>query len=224
MPIGTTISDLPLADLPLDGTERVPLVQGESDGETKHATIDDIADYIGGSVTVSAANVSYVPSSDTEWEPNGDPGDVNDALDQLADRLSAIEYAGKLVPIAFACGDLVTALTTGTTKGYAINPFHVPFIVVAVVASLVTAQSSGSIFTVDINEGSGVGTSFLSTKLTIDNGETVGGSNAAAGSATPAVISEGSIAAYGRITADIDQVGDGTAKGLIVYVLGYPLL
>lgn len=124
--------------------------------------------------------------------------------------------------LAFACSDLTTALTTGTTKGVIYNPFATAFNVVEVMASLATAQTSGSVFTVDINEGAGAGTSILSTKITIDNGDTTGGNGSGTQSATPAVISDASIAAFGRITADIDQIGDGTAKGLTVYLIGYP--
>ena len=68
------------------------------------------------------------------------------------------------VCLAIACSDETTALTTGTNKVKFINPYATAFNVTAVVASLSTAQSSGSIFTVDINEA---GTSILSTKLTI---------------------------------------------------------
>lgn len=118
------------------------------------------------------------------------------------------------VVIAIACSDESTALTTGTNKVKFINPYATAFNVTAVVASLSTAQTSGSIFTVDINEA---GTTILSTKLTIDNTETNSST-----AATPAVISDASIAAYAEIEVDIDQVGDGTAKGLKIYVLGYP--
>lgn len=116
--------------------------------------------------------------------------------------------------LAIAASDETTALTTGTNKVKFINPYSTAFNVLAVVASLSTAQASGSIFTVDINEA---GTSILSTKLTIDNAETNSST-----AATAAVISDGSIAAYAEIGVDIDQVGDGTAKGLKVYLIGYP--
>ena len=85
-------------------------------------------------------------------------------------------------------------------------------VVSAVRASLSTAQTSGSIFTVDINEG---GTTILSTKLTIDNTE-----KTSATAATPAVISDTVLADDAEITIDIDQVGDGTAKGLKVVLIG----
>jgi hypothetical protein len=82
----------------------------------------------------------------------------------------------------------------------------------AVRASLTTAQASGSIFTVDINEN---GTSILSTKLTIDNTEKTSFT-----AATPPVISDTSLADDSEITIDIDQIGNGTAKGLKVMLIG----
>jgi hypothetical protein len=82
----------------------------------------------------------------------------------------------------------------------------------AVRASLSTAQASGSIFTVDINEG---GTTILSTKLTIDNTE-----KTSTTATTPAVISDSALADDAEITIDIDQIGDGTAAGLKVTLIG----
>lgn len=117
------------------------------------------------------------------------------------------------VSLAIACSDETSALTTGANKVRFINPYSTAFIVEAVVASLNTAQTSGSIFTVDINEN---GASILSTKLTIDNGEKTSGTAAA-----PPVISDNSIAPYAEIEVDIDQVGDGTAAGLKVYIIGH---
>ncbi len=116
------------------------------------------------------------------------------------------------VPCEFivACSDLTTALTTGTTKAYFRAPYA--FTLIAVRASLGTAQTSGSIFTVDINES---GTSVLSTKLTIDNTETTSTT-----AATPAVISDSAIADDSILSIDIDAIGDGTAKGLIVTLIG----
>jgi hypothetical protein len=82
----------------------------------------------------------------------------------------------------------------------------------AVRASLTTAQASGAIFTVDINES---GSTILSTKLTIDNTETTSTT-----AATPAVISDTALADNAVITIDIDQIGDGAAAGLKVYLIG----
>jgi len=109
-----------------------------------------------------------------------------------------------------AASDESTALTTGTVK----MTFRMPyaFTLSEVRASLTVAQTSGSIFTVDINES---GSTILSTKLTIDNTE-----RTSTTAATPAVISDTSLADDAEITIDIDQVGDGTAKGLKVTFIG----
>lgn len=122
----------------------------------------------------------------------------------------AISSGIQCIPIA--CSDETTALTTGAAKVTFRMPYA--FTLSAVRASLTTAQASGSILTVDINEG---GTSILSTKLTIDNGE-----KSSTTAATPAVISDAALADDAEITIDIDQVGAGTAKGLKVYLIGVP--
>lgn len=116
-----------------------------------------------------------------------------------------------LAPIIVAASDETTALTTGSAKATFRMPYA--FTVTGVRASLTTAQTSGSIFTVDINEG---GTSILSTKLTIDNTE-----KTSTTAATPTVVSDANLADDAEITIDIDQVGDGTAKGLKVTLIGY---
>lgn len=114
------------------------------------------------------------------------------------------------VSICIACSDETTALTTGTAK----VTFRMPhaMTLTAVRGSLSTAQASGSIFTVDINEG---GSTILSTKITIDNTE-----KTSTTATTPPVISDASLADDAEITVDIDQIGDGTAKGLKVYLIG----
>lgn len=117
--------------------------------------------------------------------------------------------AGASPAFGVACSDETTALTTGTAK----VTFRLPYAMTlgSVRASLATAQTSGSTFTVDINEG---GTSILSTKLTIDNTE-----KTSTTAATAAVISDASLADDAEITIDIDQVGDGTAKGLKIWLI-----
>lgn len=112
--------------------------------------------------------------------------------------------------ICIACSDETTALTTGTSK----VTFRMPHAMTLtdIRASLSTAQTSGSTFTVDVNEG---GTTIISTKITIDNGATTSTT-----AATPPVISDSALADDAEITIDIDQVGDGTAKGLKVYLIG----
>ena len=40
---------------------------------------------------VDAANVTYTPGDATDWNSDTDPGDVDNALDQLADRVVTLE-------------------------------------------------------------------------------------------------------------------------------------
>lgn len=124
--------------------------------------------------------------------------------------LAAVFGVSRFV-LEIAVSDESTALTTGTAK----VTFRMPRAVTltAVRASLTTAQASGSILTIDINEA---GTSILSTKLTIDNTETTSVS-----AATPAVISDPDLADDALMTIDIDQVGASGAAGLKVTLIGY---
>jgi len=114
----------------------------------------------------------------------------------------------KVIPIA--CSDEVSSLAAGVAK----VTFRMPYAMTLteVRASLTTAQASGTIFTVDINEA---GVSVLSTKLTIDNTE-----KTSTTAVTPAVISDTSLADDAEITIDIDTIGNGSAKGLKVYLIG----
>jgi hypothetical protein len=107
-----------------------------------------------------------------------------------------------------ALSDETTAITTGVLKASFYLPFA--FTVTSVYACLGTAASS--LTTVDINEA---GTTILSTKLTIDSGEPTSGT-----AATPAVISDASLAANTIISFDIDGAGTG-GKGLKVFIRGY---
>lgn len=111
-----------------------------------------------------------------------------------------------------ACSDETTAITAGTNKVRFRMPYA--FNLTAIRASLGTAQASGSIVTVDVNES---GSSILSTKLTIDNTE-----KTSTTAATPAVISDSSLASDAEITIDVDRIGDGTAAGLKVTLIGTP--
>lgn len=125
---------------------------------------------------------------------------------------TAPEWANPLQVIGIACSDLVTNLTTGTNKAYFVVPYN--FTLVEVQASVGTQQTAGSLLTIDINEA---GSTILSTKITIDNNE-----DSSITAATAPVISDSSLAKGAKITIDIDQVGTAGAKGLIVYLVGYP--
>lgn len=115
-----------------------------------------------------------------------------------------------ITAIPIAVSDETTALTTGTEKVTFRMPFA--FTLTGVRASVTTAPT-GSVLTVDINEG---GTSILSTKLTIDASE-----KTSTTAATPAVISDTALADDAEITIDIDTVGSTVAgAGLKVYLIG----
>ncbi|WP_028627649.1 DUF2793 domain-containing protein [Metapseudomonas resinovorans] len=116
-----------------------------------------------------------------------------------------------LAPIIIACSDETTALSSGTSK----VTFRMPYAMTltGVRASLNTAQTSGSILTINIKQN---GTTILSTKITIDNAE-----KTSVTAAIAAVISTANLTDDAEITIDLDQVGDGTAKGLKVTLIGY---
>jgi hypothetical protein len=131
-----------------------------------------------------------------------------------ADVASVIDLAKPTEAMVIACSDETTALSAGT----GVVTFRMPyaFTLTGARASLTTAQAAdggGGIFTVDINEA---GVSILSTKLTIDNTE-----RTSVTAATAAVISDAALADDAEITIDIDQVGDGSAKGLKVTLIGH---
>lgn len=99
-----------------------------------------------------------------------------------------------------ACSDETTDLTTGTAK----VTFRMPAAgTLTGVKATVTTAPVGSNLIVDINEA---GTSVLSTKLSIDDGEKTSET-----AATPPVISDSALADDAEITIDIDQVGSSTA-------------
>ena len=193
-----------------------------------------------GTVTLTASQTNYivasrttgavsVSTSATNWGNSADylrlykvttgTSTVSDYEDhRQAVGAAGATGAGENTPIAFgvACSDETTALSTGVAK----ITFHWPYEdteLTQVFAGLSTVQTGGSTFTVDVNAS---GASILSTKITIDNGEETSLTAAAppvfaTGSPTPAILTKGE-----KVTIDIDQIGDGTAKGLKVYFRG----
>lgn len=133
---------------------------------------------------------------------------LTDAVPSVNGDTGAVIVAA---PICIACGDETTALTTGTAKVTFRMPYA--FTLTGVRASVNTAPT-GSVLTVDINEG---GTTILSTKLTIDATE-----KTSTTAAIPAVISDAALADDAEITIDIDTVGSTIAgAGLKVWLIGY---
>lgn len=145
---------------------------------------------------------------------------VDDALhiiryDGTDFRLQPLRRA-RVESLVIAASDETTALTTGTAKVTFRMPYAMRLLAGAagIKASLSTAQASGNIFTVDVNDG---GTTILSTKITIDNTE-----KTSITALAPPVLSDVDLAADAEITIDIDQIGNGSAKGLKVTLIGRP--
>lgn len=112
--------------------------------------------------------------------------------------------------IQVAASDETSNLTTGTAK----VTFRMPYAMTltAVRASLSTAQTSGTLVTVDINLN---GTSVLGTKLTFDNTQ-----KTTTTATTPATITTSALTDDGEITIDIDAIGLAGAKGLKITLIG----
>lgn len=159
-------------------------------------------------ITLNSSGVNIASSKGVAFD--GSFGTAGQVLQSNGDNdpPTWVDKIPKVVQLA--ASDETTALTTGTAK----VTFRMPYAmtVTAVRASLTTAQTSGSILTMDINDG---GTTILSTKLTIDNGE-----KTSVTAVTPPVISDTTLTDDAEITIDIDQVGDGTAKGLKITLIG----
>jgi hypothetical protein len=115
------------------------------------------------------------------------------------------------VIIQLAVSDETTALTTGAAK----VTFRMPhaMTLTEVRASLSTAQASGTILTMDINQNGS--TIFISNWLTIDNTE-----KTSVTASNPCIINTTSLTDDSEITIDIDQIGNGTAKGLKITLIG----
>lgn len=150
----------------------------------------------------------------TDLLPIVDVSDTTDAPSGTTKKITAENLlklaTGTPFELVVACSDLDTALVAGTAQ--MTFPWPRAVTLISVHAFLVTPQTSGSVFTIDVNEA---GATILSTKITVDNGETDSTT-----AATLPVLSDPNIAAMAKITVDIDQVGDGTAKGLFLVFVG----
>lgn len=167
---------------------------------------------------VAGANITLTPTTNditiAAATPTASGVAITDAGSYYATKNVefALQYLGarnvQCLPIA--CSDETTALAV--TPG--VVTFRMPYAMTltAVRASLTTAQTSGALLTVNIKQS---GTTILSTLITLDNTE-----KTTTTAATPAVISTASLTDDAEMTIDITQVGDGTAKGLKVYLIG----
>lgn len=195
--LASTISDFSTAALTAAPAETTTTTGALINGATSKSTPVD-ADYVG-LMDSAASNILKKLS----W------ANIKATLGSYFDTLY-VSRTAEPVCIQVACSDLTTVITAGTSKAYFCAPYA--FSLTEVRASLLTAQTGGSKFTVDINVN---GATILSTKITIDNNE-----NTSVTAATPAVISSSSISDDRIITIDVDVVGTGSPVGLIVTLIG----
>ena len=213
----------------------INLAQADSvaNSETAFGIVaEDIADSSNGFVAINGiihgVNTNAFTEGDILYLSTTTPGAITNVKPASPNYIVVIGYCAKksavdghillhvqndtrqAVEIQLAASDETTALTTGTAK----VTFRMPYamILTSVRASLTTAQASGSIFTVDINQG---GSSVLGTKLTIDNTEKTSVTAATAATITTSALTDDS-----EITIDIDQIGNGTATGLKITLIG----
>lgn len=131
--------------------------------------------------------------------------------------ISGSNTGDKDIPLCAQVVGYTADIPTGTNLFGFYMPFA--FTVTDVFASVNTAGTT-DVITVDINEA---GTSIISTKITIDATEFTGGSAGAQGTAAAAaVVSDTSIAAFAKVTFDVDDDdGGNTGAGLTVCLVGH---
>lgn len=93
---------------------------------------------IGTLQTPDASVVTYTPATATDWDSDTDPGNADDALDQLAERVDDLETATRSGVIGFTIDGGGSAITTGL-KGYVPVPEGC-----TITAARIVADQSGS--------------------------------------------------------------------------------
>lgn len=159
------------------------------------------ATYAAGSISVVDADGYYV--GDTVEEVLAE---IGAAINGLGSTITAKTKQH----IGVAISDETTAITVGTNKISFVMPYD--FTLSEVIVSLSTPQTSGTVFTIDVNKNAA---SIFTTRPTIDNTE-----RSSITAATPAVLLTTALTKGDHITIDVDQIGDSTAKGCKVYLVG----
>lgn len=190
---------------------KVPAPGAGDAGAGKFLKADATWDVPGGSGPAAPADAEYITAS-------GSLGlsaerILTAAFGTILDTsLGGTIYIKTTQAIQLACSDETTALTTGIKVVFRM-PYDFDLFsgAAGVRASLTTEQTSGSTFTVDIYQG---GLSIMSTPITIDNGD-----RTSVGAASPPVIIS-DLDDDAEIEVLITQIGDGTAAGLKVTMIG----
>lgn len=156
-------------------------------------------------IKISQMTLASLPLGGDEWLelsiPGSNPVTRYATADDIAKRT--------LVVWEYAISDEASAITTGVAK-LTTRARHA-MDVIEVRASLSVESSSGNpAFDVNVST-----VSMFSTTVTIDSGE-----RTSMTAATPAVISDATIADDAEIVIDIDTAGTG-AKGAKIAIIGY---
>ena len=178
-------------------SNKVTDITGNETSTTKYASIKAIIDWFTSSRIFTILGITA-----TNTEINYLSGVTSSVQNQLNLSLKK--------EISYSASDVSTALTVAVSD--IIIYAECAMTITDVMISLGTVQTSGAIFTVDIKKN---GTTIFSTKPTIDNTEYT---NLLPG--TPAVLSITTLAKGDRITTEVTQVGDGTAKQLGISING----
>lgn len=158
--------------------------------------------------TTGTGNVVFADSPTLTGTPTAPTASPGTNTTQIATTAFVQGELSSSTFLEFLVFSVDGSLTTGTGQ----VTFYMPFAATleSVKASVGTAPTGANLI-IDINES---GTTVLSTKLSIDAGE-----KTSATAASPAIISDSSIAADTEVTIDIDQVGSTVAgSDLKVYL------
>ena len=188
-------------DISTDGDGAITFL-GLGDGSDEDLTLN-LDDTANTGVFTSSTGLNILNFSGISLQVGGVAVPTISSTDTFSNK--TLTYASNTIdfctpPIWF--GDQYSNLTTGTNKGYYTIPGNQTFTVTSVTGKLITAGTGATLVTIDVNES---GTSILSTRLTFDASET-----SSTTAATPAVISDSSIAADATISVDVDSVGNTT--------------
>ncbi len=188
----------PIASPTFTGTVTSPAVILSSETATTIASFD-------ASKNIKSLSTATYPSLTELSYAKGVTSAIQTQIDAKVSKTSVP------VIIQLAVSDETTALTTGAGK----VTFRMPhaMTLTGVRASLTTAQTSGSTFTADVKQnGSSV---FVSNFLEIDNTE-----KTSVTASNQSILGTTALTDDSEITIDISIVGNGTAKGLKITLIG----
>ena len=163
---------------------------------------------VGPQGTPGPQGIAGTSGSDGAGIPLG--GAARDVLRKASGANNDVAWVSLKESFIIACTGITTPATAGAVKEKLRIPYS--FNITDIRASLNVPQASGLVLTIDVKRN---GVSILSTKLTIDNGETT-----SVTASSPCVISSGTLTSDDEVTIDIVQIGDGAARGVKVTLIG----